>query len=306
MSETALAEEVVTQPDSTVETLASETDQDTSSITETSLDGTGADNLDTGDGAENDASKAPAPDKSPEDRYRELREKKNAAGLTPEEGVEYDRVEQSVIDRRNDEQKRINAVRAQEQRVAQVTSEVFKNFEEQFYAIEAAEQRLADEEGRNPSPAAIKRQQQALIESLKQAGEIVHQWPVHQDLNARIRAQQPQSARLEEWLADPRVTVKDKVDFLERIPRPPSADHVVLTKKELEAQKKAAAQAEVDRWKAANPGVSPPSGDTSRRPTGTPKLTLEEIEAMPTAVWFARYPDPAERERIRNAARGFV
>lgn len=287
---TAVAEEVVTQPESTPSTPSSEASP---AVTEeVTAPGTGEEAPGAGE-----APVTPDP-VDPAQRYAELAAKIDKDGLTPSEGAELKRIGQSLSDRNRDESDRIQKARQNEARVTQAATQLYDFAAAEFDQIEARERALAEEEGRSVSPALIKRQQRELLNTLKDNGERIHQWPVHLDLNERIRNLQAPSARLEEWLQNPQVSIQQKLDFLQSIPVPPSKEHVVMTQKDLDARLQGAAKKALDDFKAANPGSAPPAGGGANTLTGN--LTLAQIDAMPMNQWMS-YPRE-ERTRLLDAA----
>ena len=251
---TAVAEEVVTTPVSTVDTPVSPAVLETPSTQETPSDSTGTETLGTDTSEE-------APKPLAEWTLTELRQKAYESGLSSEEIRRRDSLEQSENDRRsNEERQRQQTAWEQQQQLQQLTTAYDTAAEAITAEFNAAIARGQDRD------LTIERATRKLGE-LKDQAALIAQAPVHNVLN--------------QWLLDPSLygdsaqnrktlgslTIEDKIKALvERTyitakATGPDQSHEVVAKTDLDPKNTKSKyisreehQKAIDALKAANPG----------------------------------------------------
>ena len=291
---TAVVEEVIATPASTVETPVSPSIPEPPSTEETPSVETGTETLDTGE------SKDAPPKPLAEWTLAELDAKESLTSAERDQrDLLRDRVRQSESDRRIAEQRRIaEADAAQRAEVQRLTT-----------AYDTTLAKIAEEQDAlvnlNRDPELVKERITRYMDELREQSTAIAQAPLHARLNQALLHPDIFGDSVENRRAVGAMTVEEKIHQLmlrtehnARL-KGPTEGHVVLSTKELTAKEKAAADKALDDFKAANPQYA---SDTRGAQSAVGGWTYDRY-MQATAAERRNIPPEVEAQLIRAESR---
>lgn len=302
---TAVVEEVIATPASTVETPVSPSIPEPPSTEETPSVETGTETLETA----GESKSAPQTKPLAEWSLAELDAKAQSETLNAAEIQQRDtlrdRVRQAETDRRLAEQRRIAEVdAAQQAEVQRLTT-----------AYDATLTKIAEEQDAlvnlNRDPELVKERITRYMGDLRDQATAIAQAPLHARLNQALLHPDIYGDSVENRRAVGAMTVEEKIHQLmlrtehnARL-KGPTDDHVVLTTKELTVKEQAAAKKALDDYKAANPGSAPPTGGGLSAVSGWTyerymRATPAERRDIPPEVEAQLIRAESRRRSVRN------
>jgi hypothetical protein len=254
LSEAAVAEEVVAQPESTPSTPPSEAVVESPSIQEAPPASTGEETpAGEGEGLE------PAAKPLEQWTLQELNEKGYREGLSSEETKRRDSLQQSYQQRQDWERQQLAEA---DQRQRSYVAAMTKTYDEKRDHVLSQLDAFASGQDGELTKERVTR----AIEELKGEAQRIAEAPIHYDLDRLALSPAFFGDSVQNRRSLAAQSVNEKIDAIVRRSYElgrnagPTPDHVVLTQKELDAREKAASKKALDEFKSANPGYAPPAG----------------------------------------------
>lgn len=207
---------------------------------------------------------------------------------------------QSEYDRQQNERRQLEEWQRNEREQLQQLQSASSDVRQSIAQSIAAEVNAAYSRGREPDLALIQERIHNALTSYETRSRDIHIGPYEVQLRKVLAQHYPGASNVQKLAKMALPELMSQVYQLGRA-HGVDADTVAMSKKDFDAALAKAKKDGYDSFKADNPGAAPPPASGPRQAPAT-RLTLEQIDAMPTAEWMS-YSKEA-REQMLARARG--